>query len=257
MNVVQETGRRHRNRLERHRAFLTTARALVAAEGLDALTMARLATELDCAVGTAYTYFPSKSALVAELQREAIERLTESYVRFTDAFDAQVAVDGTTAADVALGRAVGFGRWAVAIVDAHADDARLMQMLMAENRRSVIDDVDVNRVIPAAFRLVDLARSAFEAATAAGALADGDPVERTVVLLAAINGVLAVDGLARVDADLFDGRRLALDVVTALFLGWAAERASLARATATLDALAARGLLAPRSRAALRDQDDR
>ena len=53
MNVVQDTGRRAKNRLERHRAFLTTAKAIVTDEGLDALTMQRLAAELDCAVGTA------------------------------------------------------------------------------------------------------------------------------------------------------------------------------------------------------------
>lgn len=243
--IQKEPGRRERNRLERHRAFLTTAKAIVSDEGLDALTMQRLAGELDCAVGTAYTYFPSKSALVAEVQREAIERLTESYIRFADAFDAEVAAAGTTGADVALARALGFGRWAIAIVDAFPEEARLMQMLMAERRRAVIDDDDVHRVIPSAFRLVDHARAALEAATKAGALGTGEPIEQTVVLLAAINGVLAVDNLARVDADLFDGRRLALDAVTTLFVGWGADRDALARAGRVLDALAARGQLAP------------
>src|SRR5690348_18429680 len=79
--MVQEVeGRRARNRLARHAAYLGTARRLVRAEGLDALTMQRMAAELDCAVGTIYTYFPSKSALVAEVQREAIDRLTTSYL---------------------------------------------------------------------------------------------------------------------------------------------------------------------------------
>ena len=246
--IQKETGRRQRNRLERHGAFLATAKAIVTAEGLDALTMQRLAGELDCAVGTAYTYFPSKSALVAEVQREAIERLTESYIRFADAFDAEIATTGTAStsfgADVALGRVVGFGRWAIAIVDAFPEEARLMQMLMAESRRSIIDDADVHRVIPAALRLVDHARAAFEAAQSTGALRPGEPLERTVVLLATINGVVAVDNLARVDAELFDGRRMAADTVTVLLSGWGATADALARATRTIDALAARGLLA-------------
>lgn len=249
MNVVQEVGRRQRNRLERHRAFLTTAQALVAAEGLDALTMQRLAAELDCAVGTAYTYFPSKSALVAEVQREAIERLTESYVRFTDAFDAEVATEGTSstagAADIALGRVIGFARFCVAILDTYPEEAHLLQMLMAEGRRTQIEDGDVHRVIPAAFRLVGHAQAAFEAAAAAGALDEGDPMDRTVTLLATINGVLAVDNLARVDADLFDGRRLALATIPVLLRGWGATGDAVARATRPVDALAARGPIAP------------
>ena len=44
-------------------------------EGFDALTMQRLADECDAAVGAVYRYFPSKGALVAEVQREAIDRL--------------------------------------------------------------------------------------------------------------------------------------------------------------------------------------
>jgi AcrR family transcriptional regulator len=253
MNMVQEVGRRARNRLERHRAFLTTAKAVVAAEGLDALTMQRLAAELDCAVGTAYTYFPSKSALVAEVQREAIERLTESYARFADAFDAEVAADGsaaTFAGDLALGRILGFGRFCIAILDTFPEEARLLQMLMAESRRTLIEDGDVHRVIPAALRLVGHAQLAFDAAAEAGALELGpDPentaMDRTVVLLATINGVLAVDNLARVDPDLFDGRRLAHATLPTLLLGWGADPDALARASRPLDRLAARGPLAP------------
>jgi AcrR family transcriptional regulator len=246
--MVQEVGRRARNRLERHQAFLVAAKALVAAEGLDALTMQRLAAELDCAVGTAYTYFPSKSALVAEVQREAIERLTESYVRFVDAFDAEVAATSTTAADVGLARIIGFGRFCIAILDTFPEEARLLQLLMAESRRTLIEDADVHRVVPAALRLVGHAQVAFEAAAGAGALAPGDAMDRTVVLLATINGVLAVDNLARVDPDLFDGRRLAQSTVPVLLLGWGADADALARAAAPLDRLAARGPLAPRAK---------
>jgi AcrR family transcriptional regulator len=245
LNMVQEVGRRQRNRLERHRAFLATAKALVATEGLDALTMQRLAAELDCAVGTAYTYFPSKSALVAEVQREAIERLTDSYVRFAAAFDAEVASAGTVGDDVALGRILGFGRFCIAILDTFPEEARLLQLLMADSRRSLIEDRDVHRVIPAALRLVDHAHAAFEAAALGGALAPGDAMDRTVVLLATINGVLAVDNLSRVDADLFDGRRLALATLPVLLGGWGASTDAIERAGRPLEALARRGPLAP------------
>ena len=40
--------------------------------------MQRLADEVGASVGSVYTYFPSKGALVAEVQREAIERLAAS-----------------------------------------------------------------------------------------------------------------------------------------------------------------------------------
>jgi AcrR family transcriptional regulator len=240
------TGRRERNRLERHAAFLASAKAVVAAEGLDALTMQRLATELDCAVGTAYTYFPSKSALVAELQRDAVEAITRSYAGFLTRFDGEVAGGGATGKVVALAHLVGFGRFWIATFETHAEEAKLLQLLMAEPGRSVIDDVDVGRVLPAAGRLLDHARSAFERAADLGALRPGDAMERTVVLAATLNGLLLLDRLARVDPDLFDGRRLAAATTADLLRAWGAPAGPLADAVSRIDTLATAGPLAPR-----------
>src|SRR3954464_2161277 len=76
---VAAPGRRARNRMEKERAYLAAAMDIAGRDGLRALTMQRLADEVDAAAGTVYTYFPAKVALVADLQREAIARLTESY----------------------------------------------------------------------------------------------------------------------------------------------------------------------------------
>ena len=66
-------GRREANRRAREQAYLHAAMDIVSRDGLRSLTMLRLADEVDAAVGTVYTYFPSKGALIGELQREAIE----------------------------------------------------------------------------------------------------------------------------------------------------------------------------------------
>jgi AcrR family transcriptional regulator len=254
LNMVQEAGgtvgRRARNRLERHRAFLQEAKAIVAAEGLDALTMARLADRLDCAVGTAYTYFPSKSALVAEVQRDAIETLTESYVLFRARFDAQVAASGPPEDVAAAAHLVGFARFWIATLTAYPEEARLLQVLMADPGTDTIVDDDLNRVVPAAMRLLEHARDAFAAARVAGLLSAGaDPgtvdMERTVVLAATLNGVLLLDRLARVDPTLLDGHRLALATTLDLLRAWGAEDGALAAAGALVDELAAAGPLAP------------
>jgi AcrR family transcriptional regulator len=246
LNVVQEAvGKRERNRLERHRSFLRTAKAVVATEGLEALTMQRLAAELDCAVGTAYTYFPSKSALVAELQRDAIETLTESYLLFRARFDASVASSETSGPVVALAHLVGFGRFWVATFDTFPEEARLLQLLMSEPGKSVISDDDVGRVLPSATRLLDHARTAFKQAAALGALTAADPMERAIVLAAALNGMLLLDRLARIDPALFDGARLAGSTTDDLLRSWGADPAALAAAGDRIAALAQTGPLAP------------
>jgi AcrR family transcriptional regulator len=239
LNVVQEvaTGRRERNRLERHRAFVRTAKAIVAGEGLQALTMQRLARELDCAVGTAYTYFPSKSALVAELQRDAFDVLTEAYLGFhLKVLEASTRTD-TTGAAAALAQILGVCRFWVAAERSHPDEFRLMQLLLVETGTDVIDDADVARVLPAGIRILDYAEAAMAGAAAIGALTEGDARERVLVLGFSLNGVLAVGRMARIDPDRFDGPRLALVAATDLLTAWGADPAQLAAAARCLDSL--------------------
>src|SRR6478735_9584117 len=97
-------GRRERNRLTRTRVFLDTAFRIVTAEGFDALTMQRLADETDAAIGAVYRYFPSKGALVAEVQREAIERLGHSYMMIRERSDQVFRADGLDDGPLALAR---------------------------------------------------------------------------------------------------------------------------------------------------------
>jgi AcrR family transcriptional regulator len=223
LNVVQEVvGRRARNRLERHAAFLASAKRIVAAEGLEALTMQRLAAELDCAVGTAYTYFPSKSALVAQVQADAIERLTGSYLLFRGNLLAG-ALDGATAEVAALAHVVGFTRFWVATFDTFPEEAKLLQLLMAEPSGNVIAEVDLGRVLPSALRLLGHAGEAIAQAADVRALAPGDATERSVRLAAAVNGVLLLDRIARVDPELLSGPRHVTALVEELLVGWGAS----------------------------------
>jgi AcrR family transcriptional regulator len=207
---------------------------IVFVEGLGALTMQRLASDVDCAVGSVYTYFPSKSALVAELQRAAIEVLDESCARF----------EARAAAELDhLALAVGYARFWADTFETFPEEARLLQRLMSDTSRSIADE-DVSRVLPVALRLLDRLRKVLDAAAEAGALRPGDALQRTVVLAASLNGVLLLDHVARVDPELFDGRRLAVSLVEDLLRGWGADPQAVADAIRRVHTLAESGPLA-------------
>lgn len=247
LNVVQiealapSGSRRTRNRLTRHRDYLQAALGIATAEGLHALTMQRLATEVDAAVGTVYTYFPSKGALVAELQREAVDRLTASYLKLQPVIDERVAdLDPRVAV---LAHLAGFSRFCIQSVDTLPQEQRLLQQLMYDADQLVPTEEGA-RVLPTILRLLDLARERFAAAARVGALHPADPMDRTIVLAAALNGVLQVGKLSRWDADLLNGARLARILVDDLLLGWGAPSAQLAEAHAVIDRIARRQPLA-------------
>ena len=235
-------GVRERNRIARTRTFLSTALRIVTDEGFDALTMQRLADECDAAIGAVYRYFPSKGALVAEVQKEAIERLASSYQVIRDRSDREFA--SSDDAELALSRLVLFGRFFCATADTFPQELRLLQMLMNE-WRAVVPVEEGMRVVPSAMRLLDRMRVGIDAAVDAGAIDPGDTMARVVTWAAAVSGVLQVSRLDVYDAELFDGDRLARQLSLDLLLAWGADRAGLQAATARVDALAAHGPLAP------------
>ena len=66
-------------RLRKRERYLRAARVILLRDGVDALTMQAIASEVDAAVGTIYGYFPSKQILVAELQLEAITTMLDAW----------------------------------------------------------------------------------------------------------------------------------------------------------------------------------
>jgi small subunit ribosomal protein S12 len=131
-------------------------------EGIHALTMQRLAEATDAAVGTVYTYFPSKGALVAELQRESIERLTASYHHTRDRSRA-ILVGWHEPRAEAVARLLVFGRFWIASAETLPHESRFLHSLIGETEQSVPPE-EFHRAAPAALEL--LAEAAGEVVTA-------------------------------------------------------------------------------------------
>ena len=211
--------------------------------GLRQLTMSRLADEVDAAVGTVYTYFPSKGALVAELQREAIERLTASYLVIRRRSDAVLAGwDDPVAASVA--RLLVFGRFWIASADAFPQEAAFLHALISETEQSVPVE-EHHRVMPAAMALLDDARACVEEGVALGAIRVGDAMDVVIRWAAALTGALLTSNLAPLNPRAFDGRRLALLLQRDLLLGWGADPERVDAAERHATELARSGSLAP------------
>ena len=226
---TRQRGARAQRRVARAQEFVDAALAIAADEGMDALTMNRLATECDAAVSAVYRYFPSKGALVAKVQHGAIERLSDAYRSRRDAVDRQV-----SSADVASdARAlVGVALVAAFFADAAEDfpmELRLLQLLMSDQRELVPVEEGMNN-LPIAMSLLGDFQQAIVDAVAVDALQPGAEMERVITWAAAVSGVLEVNRLEVYDAELFDGTRLARQLSRDLLVGWGADGEALAAA---------------------------
>ena len=235
------SGARERNRLARHRSYLRAALRLVFEEGLDALTMQRLAAEVGAAVGSVYTYFPSKGALVAEVQREAIERLVSSAVVLGADVD-RAAADAD--ADVALlAPVVAFGRFWLTAARTYPEEMQLLLLLLSDQTETIPAD-EAGRVVPAAMRLLGLAEVRLDRAAQAGRLDAGAADRRTIALAAALTGCVQLGVVQRWDDDLLDPIGTGRHVLDTLLLGWGADVAALGGAHELVDRLEADAPLA-------------
>lgn len=234
-------GARERNRLARHHGYLRAALGLVYSEGLHALTMQRLAEVVGASVGSVYTYFPSKGALVAEVQREAIERLAVSASLL--AADVDRAVEDRHDAVVWLAPVVGFGRFWLAASGTHPQEMRLLLQLLSDSGDTV-PETEGHRVVPAAMGFLALAETRIRAAVDVGVLGAGEAWPRTVALGAALTGCLHLGVVEHWDPQLLDPLRAGRTVLDALLCGWGADPADLDAAHTVIDALAARAPLA-------------
>lgn len=241
--------RRTRKRDARREALLEVAAGVVERHGVEGLTMAALAEAADYAPASLYTYFASRSALLAALQQRALARLG----RVADAHVASWRADLAGLDDprtAALALLWAFSDLFVAAPERFPQEFRLQQELLVSSGAQ--DTADAASVVPAAMAVLAVPRTLLVEAVAAGALeaaespldplglpADGELL-RTIAWVAALNGVLLADGL--VTGLPTTGPALADTVSASLLRGWGADPARSATARALAAELARRAV---------------
>ncbi|WCO67604.1 TetR family transcriptional regulator [Iamia majanohamensis] len=233
-----EPDRRTRKRRARRDALLALAADLVDERGLEGLTMAALAEAADYAPASLYTYFPSRSALLAALQQRALGVLGEVADDHRRRWDEVLA--GAAPAPGALARLLAFSRLFLTAPQHHTREFRLQQRLLVTPDAE--ETADAAEVVPAAMAVLDVPRRLLAEAVAAGALAAEadapDPIDRpldeavvrTLAWVVAMNGALLADELTTGLPT--TGVHLGEHLTTSLLRGWGADPADLAAAAA-------------------------
>ncbi|MCC5951770.1 MAG: TetR/AcrR family transcriptional regulator [Acidimicrobiia bacterium] len=231
------TDRRTRKRAARRDQLLDLAAELVATSGVDGLTMAALAEAADYAPASLYTYFSSRSALLAALQQRALDTLRAVAEAQVDAWSAHRGDDADDAAGRlhCLARLWAFSDLFLSAPEQHPEEFRLQQQLLVATDAEEIDDAAA--VVPAAMAVLAVPTRLLVDAADAGAIdtaeqmADplGRPVDgavgRTLAWVVALNGALLTDGLATGLPT--TGRHLGEQLTGALLRGWGADPASV------------------------------
>lgn len=250
------TGRRARNRAARNRQITEAASAVLAEDGIDALTMQDVADRVDCAVGTIYTYFASKSALLAALQSNAIRVLADSHEAAASAWEDHFESTDTDAQTAAVSRLFAITELLLSWPELQPREFDFLQILIT-TQQEVINVEDAMSVAPQALTLFAEARVLIDGAVELGVI-DHDPdrpgddsLSRTVRWMAATEGAVMVASAAALVADLdpdaFDRHMIGLRSTKDLMKAWGASTSMIDAGLAKVEELRGAGMLLPES----------
>jgi AcrR family transcriptional regulator len=218
-----------RKREARRERILATAMELLATEGLENLTVVRLAEALDYTAGALYRYFPSKDALLAEMQRHAVVELGRDLAQA-----AARANDVRTTLPRSLVRLVALGSAYVDLFEGRQGGVRLINFLLADPRPLIGDD-QAARTAPLLINLFAAVDALFEAAVADGVLRPGASRDRTIMLWTALQGASQLEKMRRFDAHAFAPTRIGHGMYRSLLCGWGADPDAVDRAAKLFD----------------------
>ena len=137
---------RQRRALETVAAVLEAAVRILKREGVDGLTTNRIADVAGVSIGSVYQYFPDKGAIFSALHRQhvaAVDRLVA----------AQLTLHAAAPLEDLMRSLIG------AMVDVHASDPELCELLMTELPHRPDGGEDFARRLHGAFRLAIAART--------------------------------------------------------------------------------------------------
>jgi AcrR family transcriptional regulator len=229
--------------LARRNALLEEAMRIISVDGVTALNMQHLADGVGVSVGTVYTYFPSKGALLAELQTSAISRIADALRTVRGRSQRLLDAAGAPRAERAAAGVTLFGEFFISAWDALPEESHLLLSFLAE-REEITPPEYVGGVAGASVALLAVAHEAFDEATAAGVMDPGPNIDRVTVAAASLLGTLLTSHLSHLDPVTFDHRRLTRMLWHDLLRGWGVSDRDLVKAEVHLAALAEEAPLA-------------
>lgn len=238
MNVVHVSppraayGRSARKREARADAILDEAMRVLAADGPDALTLARIGKALGLVPAALYRYFDSKDALLAALQRRAIAEIRTVLEEELARVDGESKKRRWPAEQIPVAKLVACARAYLALPQTHPEAYLLVAVLLGDPRK-LLSDAEANVTAPLLLALLADVHALFERAADAGALSPGDAMERTLAMWASLQGALSLEKARRVAPSLPSAAHIGMTATLGLLTGWGAPPALLRRSERT------------------------
>jgi AcrR family transcriptional regulator len=232
--IAQLSPRRAKNRLARIEEIVETAMGVIEEGGIEALTIQSLARQMSWAVGALYRYYPSKDALLVELQCRVIDQIHELIRTTLSQADQVLRKRSRTEALVVLIKLLLVGKVYRHYALSQPAQFRLIALIVGDPAAHLPDDQGA-RVLAALLPLLEDVAGLFRQAEKAGVLSSGHPLKRTLLLWTSVHSLIPLAKLGRFEEKIFNIQQLTREATATLFLGWSADAVLLAKAARLAD----------------------
>lgn len=222
------TSRVQRKRDERRERIVEAAFSAIALQGPVDFSLNQLARDLDYTPGALYWYFPSKEALVGEIQSRAFARMTELLRESRERWAGDRAIARCAEPAKLLHALLCQARWYLQLDKLTPEYTRIISFSL--DPRVLLDDTQGQALMAALGGLFQESAIAFEAARVAGVLSEANSIQRSLQYWAALHGLVATGKLQRLNQALFQVEALGMESAEALLLGWGAPTRALVTA---------------------------
>jgi AcrR family transcriptional regulator len=226
LNMIHETDRRTRKRLEKTRLILSTAQNILLNEGLEAVTVHRIARELDLTVGALYRYFPSKQAMLTGLGEDIVRGFTTALTEMAELYASENQNDPLK--EITEVFIIGY-----AFLDmAERSPARYRMVdLMLVDPRTMVRKEDRMSVLQTLFELLARVELLLEQACKKDLVSKGPFRERTIGLWSSLLGISSMQKMRRLYPEQVPADNLAIHTLHPLFLAWECKPSDLNKAS--------------------------
>ena len=211
---------RARRRLKKLDEILSTATEIALEGGLEAVTIHRLAKELDYTPGALYRYFPSKAALLAALHVRLIRRLS---TRVHSAWGATAAFCDKHEASQDERNLFALLAVTIASMQFAAEEPGPFRIIAASfgHPRHMLEPASAVEATEAYVGLVKDIATHVQGLTDSGFFRPGSAAHRAITLLMGSHSMLQLEKVTRMAPDLFDSQDLTKELSQSLLRGWA------------------------------------
>lgn len=211
----------------RTEAILERAMEILEADGLDGLTLQRVAERLGLVTTAIYRYFPSKDALMAALQRRAIRVISAHFQSELAALSEPLAK--TTPPTAGLTTLLVVAELYLALPRTHPEEWRFVARLLGDPKQLLSAD-EAAKTAPLLEGFLKSMEGVFALAQDNDALSAGDSNERVFALWAALHGAHCMDKARRVAPSAPSVDDIGRFTLHALLSSWGATPARLTAA---------------------------